>query len=81
MKDIVLESHHTSLRDLTVKLNTPTAQHIVVDIFGVRRFANRLVPKDLTFVEKHHRKTVIEDLISAAKNPTFVKWIITGDET
>ena len=48
----------------------------------MRRIAARLVTKDLTSVQKHHRKTVAEDVISESKNdPTFMKRIITGDET
>ena len=43
--------------------------------------AAMLVPKDLIFVRKHHRKAVAEGLIPVAKNnPTFMKRIITGDE-
>ena len=41
---------------------------ILVDILGMRRVAASLVPKDLTFVQKHHWKTVAEDIVSQAKN-------------
>ena len=65
-KEIVLKNHHNSLRDLASELNTTcgTAQYIIVNILSMRRVADRLAPKDLTFVEKYHQKTVAEDLIS-----------------
>ena len=54
----------------------------VVDILGMQRVATRLVPKELNFLQKDHRKKVAEDMISQAQNdPTFMKRIITGDET
>ena len=59
-----------------------TPQHILVDISGMRHVAARLVPKDITFVQRHNRKTGAEDLISVAKNyPIFLKRMITGDKT
>ncbi|CAK9811861.1 Mariner Mos1 transposase [Anthophora quadrimaculata] len=83
-KEIVLKNRRTSLRELASELSIAygTAQQILVDTLGMRRVAARLVPKDLNFVQKHHRKTVAADLISEARNdPTFMKRIITGDET
>ena len=84
VKEIVLENRHTSLREISSELGISygTAQHIVVDVLGMRRVAARLVPKDLNFLQKHHRKTVAEEMISEAQSdPTFMKRIITGDET
>ena len=84
VKEIVLENRHTSLREISSELGISygTAQHIVVDVLGMRRVVARLVPKDLNFVQKHHRKTVAEEMISEAQSdPTFMKRIITGDET
>ncbi|CAK9799943.1 Mariner Mos1 transposase [Anthophora quadrimaculata] len=48
----------------------------------MRRVAARLVPKELNFLQKEHRKAVAEDMISRASSDfTFMKRIITGDET
>ncbi|XP_053947783.1 protein GVQW3-like [Anastrepha ludens] len=83
MKEIVLENRHTSLREIYSELGISygTAQPIVVDVLGMLPVTARLVRKELNFVQKHHRKTVAEDMISEAQsNPTFVKWIITVDE-
>ena len=47
----------------------------------MRRVAATLAPKDLTFVQRHYRKTVAEDFISEAINDAFfVKRIITAIE-
>ena len=63
MKGIVLENLHTSLREFASKLNIAhgTAQHIVVNVLGIRHVEARLIPKDLTFVQIHHLKTVAEE--------------------
>ncbi|XP_032682930.1 protein GVQW3-like [Odontomachus brunneus] len=70
VKEMVLENRHTSLREMSSELGIAygTAQHIVVDVLGMRRVAARLVPKDLNFVQKHHRKTVAEEMISEAQS-------------
>lgn len=84
VEKIVLENRHVSLREIAseVDISYGSAEHIVLDILGMRRVAAKLVPKDLNFIQKHHRKTVAEELISEAENdPTFMKRIITGDET
>ena len=70
---IVLENHYTSLREL------PREQ---IDILSMSRVAVRLVSNDLSFIQKHHRKTAAEDFISDTKNdPISIKQIITCDET
>ena len=48
----------------------------------MRRVAARLVPKELNFLQKEHRKQVAEDMLEQANSdPTFMKHIITGGET
>ena len=84
MKEIVLENHHTSLRELSSELIIAygTSHHIVIDILGIRRVTARLILKDPTFFQNHHLKMGIENLISEVKNNvTFMKLIITDDET
>ncbi|CAB3250049.1 unnamed protein product [Arctia plantaginis] len=42
----------------------------------------RLVPKDLNFLQKRNRMRVAEDMLERVNNdPTFMKRIVTGDET
>ena len=69
MARIVFENHYITLRELVSKLNLVygRAQLSVIDIFGMRRVSARLALKDLSFIERHHRRTVAEDLISEAK--------------
>ena len=66
----MLENCDTTLRELAGELNIAyeTAQQTAIDILGMRCVAVRLIPKGLSFVHKHHRRIVTEDLISKAKN-------------
>lgn len=55
---------------------------ILRDVFGMRRVAARLVPKELNFLQKVHRKEVAEEMLQMVNSdPTIMKRIITGDET
>ncbi|XP_028047733.1 protein GVQW3-like [Monomorium pharaonis] len=84
VKEIVLENRHASLRERAGELNIAygSAQHIMVDILGMKRVAARLVPKDLNFVQKQFQKTVAQEMISeVTDDPTMMKRIITGDKT
>ena len=76
VKEIVLEKHYISLRELTNEFNFGyrTAQYIVVDNLGMRRVAARFIPKDVIFVQSHHLKMLAEDLISEVKiDPTLME--------
>ena len=54
----------------------------VVHVLGMKRVADRLVPKDLNLLQKERRVEVAkETLANVADDPTFIKRIITGDET
>jgi len=56
-------------------------QDIVVNGLGLRRVAAKLVLKELNFLQKRDR-VIAKDMISKAESdPTFIKRIITGDET
>ena len=49
---------------------------------GLRRVAAKLVPKDLNFIQKRDRVDVAKDMLSKVdSDPSFIKRIITGDET
>ena len=84
VKEIVLENRHTNLKELASEHNVVCGmvQHIVVVFLVMRYIEARLIQEDLTFFQKHHYKTVAEDLVSQVKNDlTFIKKIITGSET
>lgn len=65
-----------------MKWNHMSVYNILTEVLDMRRVAARLVPKKLNFLQKEHRKVIAEDMISQASNDsTFMKCIITGDET
>ena len=48
----------------------------------MKRVAARLVPKDLNFLQKLNRVKIAEDMLERVNSdPTFIKRIVTGDET
>ena len=54
----------------------------MVNDLGLRRVAAKLVPKDLKFMQKRDRVDVAKDMLSKLdSDPSFIKRIITGDET
>ena len=81
MNKIVPENCHASMKELDseVKILCGMTQHIVIDILGMWHVAMRLIPKDLTVVQKCYYKIVVKNLISKAKyDLTYMKWIITS---
>jgi hypothetical protein len=55
---------------------------ILTNHLGIKQFAGRLVPKDLNFLQKLNRMRVAEDMLERFNSdPTFMKRIVTGDET
>ncbi|XP_037938203.1 protein GVQW3-like [Teleopsis dalmanni] len=84
IKQLVLENRRMSLRELAqeVNMSLKSVHNIMIDILGIKRVASRLVPKELNFVQKEHRKQFAEDMSArVTTDPTFIKRIITGDET
>ncbi|XP_012231261.1 protein GVQW3-like [Linepithema humile] len=84
VEEMVMENRHSNLREMAQDLDmSHESVHIIlVDVLGMRRVAARLVPKELNFLQKEHRKQVAEDMLQRANSdPTFIKRIITGDET
>ena len=68
----------------SVKFNIAygSAQDILVNDLGLRRVAAKLVPKDLNFMQKRDRVDVVKDMLSKVdSDPSFIKGIITDDET
>jgi len=84
IKKLLLENRRLSLRELGAEVNISfkSVHNIMTDILGMKHVAARLVPKELSFVQKDHRMKVAADMISrASTDQTFMKRIITGDET
>lgn len=84
VKNFVLENHSIGIREISALLDISfgSAEHILVDILGMKRVAARLVPKELNFLQKQRRIDVSKEMIfNAESDPTFMERIITGDET
>jgi len=84
VKEIVLENRHSSLREISheLKMSHESVRSILVNNLNMRRVAARLVPKDLNFLQKRYREQVSLDMLDRCNSdPTFMKRIITGDET
>lgn len=65
-----------------IGISNGSVHHILHDVLGMRRVTARLVPKHLDLLQKEYRKNVSEEMIFEHGNdPTFIKRIITGDET
>ena len=84
VKKILLENHRAGIRAVLEALNISyvSTQHIVVHVLGMKRVADRLVPKDLNFLQKERRVEVAKEILAnVSDEPAFIKRIITGDET
>ena len=84
VKEIVLENRRVGIREIAEALNISygSTQHILVNVLGMKRIAARLVPKDLNFLQKARRVEVAEEMLAnVTDHPTFIKRVITGDET
>ncbi|CAK9806984.1 hypothetical protein ANTPLA_LOCUS5107 [Anthophora plagiata] len=78
------ENRKLTIRELAEDLNIAygSVQDVLVRDLGLRRGAAKLVPKDLNFMQKKDRVEIAKDMISKAESDlTFIKRIITGDET
>ena len=77
-------SRKLTIRDIAEEFNIAygSAQDILVNDLGLRRVAAKLVPKDLNFMQKKDRVDVPKDMLCKVdSDPSFIKRIITGDET
>ena len=73
-----------TIREIAEELNVAYgyAQDIFVNDLGLRRVAAKLVPKDLIFMQRRDRVDVAKYMLSKFdSDPSFIKRIITGDET
>ena len=82
VREMLINNRKLIIRELAEDLNIAygSIQDIVVNGLGLRRIAAKLVLKN--FMQKRDRVVIAKDMISKAEsNPTFIKRIITGDET
>ncbi|KAG5314739.1 SETMR methyltransferase, partial [Acromyrmex insinuator] len=84
VREMLANNRKLTIRELAEDLNIAygSIQDIVVNDLGLRRVAAKLVPKELNFMQKRDRVDIAKDMISKTESdPTFIKRIITGDET
>ncbi|XP_029668258.1 protein GVQW3-like [Formica exsecta] len=84
IKKIVIENRRLSVREMAHELQMShiSVHNILTEVLGMRCVAARLVPKELNFLQQTHRKMVAEEMVSrASSESTFIKRIITDDET
>jgi hypothetical protein len=84
VKQIVLQNRRVSAREIARDIGIPkTSVHrILTDILQMARVSARIVPKELNFLQKQRRMDVANEMLSVVQNDsTFMKRIITGDET
>ena len=84
VREMLANNRKLTIRELAEDLNIAygSVQDIVVNDLGLRRVAAKLVPKELNFMQKRDRVDIAKDMISKTESdPTFIKRIITGDET
>ena len=77
-------SRKLTIREIAEELNIAygSAQDILVNDLGLRSVAAKLVPKDLNFMQKRDRVDVAKYMLSKVdSDPSFIKRIITGNET
>lgn len=84
IKALVLENRRMTVRELAMELgiSKTQCQVILAEKLEMKRVASRMVPKSLNFFQRERRKMVASEMIQNADNDsTFMKRIITGDET
>ena len=88
VKEIVTENPHSTLREIAAELSVSheSIRTILTNLYytlkGMKHVAARLVPKDLNFLQNLNRMKVAEDMLERVSlDPTFMKRIVTGDET
>ncbi|XP_015905527.1 protein GVQW3-like [Parasteatoda tepidariorum] len=84
VKEMLVNNRKLTIREISEGLNIAygSVQDILANDLGFRRVAAKLVPKDLNFIQKRNCVDVAKDMICEAESdPTFIRRIITGDET
>ncbi|XP_066259606.1 protein GVQW3-like [Euwallacea similis] len=84
VQEIVLENRRVGIREIAQALNISygLTQHILANLLGIKRVAARLVPIDLNFLQKRRRAEIVKEMrANVADDSTFIKRVITGDET
>jgi hypothetical protein len=81
VKEIVTENPHSTLREMA-SVTHELIRAILIDHLGMKHVAARLVPIDANFLQKLNHMRVTEDVLERVNSdPTFMKRILTGNET
>lgn len=69
VKKLVLENRRVTEREIAAELeiSNGSVHSILHDVLGMRRVAARLVPKMLNFLQKEHRKSIAEEMLTMAE--------------
>ena len=84
IKDAILGNCHMTIRELSEHsgISQGSVKSILSNVLGLKRVAARLIPKCVNFLQKQIRVDVAKEMLKHVNNDdTFVKRIITGDET
>ncbi|XP_060846008.1 protein GVQW3-like [Rhopalosiphum padi] len=84
VRDKIRSDRRLTVREVAneVGISIGTCHSILSDELGMKRVSAKLVPKLLTEEQMEHRIEVCLDLKNRVSNdPSFIKSIITGDET
>ncbi|KAL4083381.1 hypothetical protein QTP88_028705 [Uroleucon formosanum] len=84
VRDKIISDQRLTVREVAneVGISIGTCHSILSDELGMKRVSAKLVPKLLTEEQIEHRIEVYLDLKKRVSNdPSFIKSIITGDET
>jgi [histone H3]-lysine36 N-dimethyltransferase SETMAR len=87
MKEIVTDNPYSTLRQMAIFLTKLSVSFVSIRTIltinlGIKHIAASLVPNDLNFLQKLNRMSVAEDMPELVNSdPTFMKRIVTDDET
>lgn len=84
IKKLLTKNCDLTVRELAAETNISygSVQGIISHQLGLRRVATKLVPNVLNFLQKKDRVDIAKDMLSEVdSDETFIKRIITGDET
>ena len=85
LRTLIMADRRRSLRSLSEELhiNKESIRQMLHDELNMRKICAKMVPKILSFEQKHVRKSICEDLINRIQTEgrDWMKYIVTGDET
>ncbi|XP_014091877.1 protein GVQW3 [Bactrocera oleae] len=80
--ETVLENRRVGIREIAEDLNISygSAQQILINVLGMKRVNDTLVPKEMNLLQKRRRVEVAREMLdNVAEDHTFIKRIVTGD--